>query len=55
MSALARALAEGRPGARAVLVASIDGEDPSASELAPALLAAGFVATSRGFHRRVGP
>jgi ATP-dependent Lhr-like helicase len=53
--ALARGLTRATgPGAksRAVLLARIDGEDPSSSPLAAHLRAAGFTATSRGFHRR---
>jgi hypothetical protein len=38
---------------RALLLDQIDGGTPSVSPLAPHLIANGFVATSRGFLRRV--
>ena len=50
---LRRATGEGK-NARAVLLKRVDGEDPASSVIAPQLLAGGFVATSRGLHRRAG-
>lgn len=56
IAALVRGLADasgrGR-NARAVLLKRVDGGDPAESVLAEPLRAAGFSATSRGFHRRV--
>jgi ATP-dependent helicase Lhr and Lhr-like helicase len=56
IAALARGLTSAVSGskARAVLIKTIDGEDPFSSELAEHLREAGFSPTSRGFHRRVG-
>jgi ATP-dependent Lhr-like helicase len=49
-SALARLVESGRRGA--LLVAKVDGEDPSRSSLAPFLHEAGFLAGSRGYLKR---
>ncbi|HEY6066806.1 MAG TPA: DEAD/DEAH box helicase, partial [Thermoanaerobaculia bacterium] len=40
---------------RVLLVAKVDGEDPSGSPLAPRLREAGFLAGSRGFLKRMPP
>jgi ATP-dependent Lhr-like helicase len=52
-SALAGIVESGRR--RALLVAKVDGEDPSRSALAPFLQDAGFLAGSRGFLKRMPP
>jgi ATP-dependent Lhr-like helicase len=51
VDALARLVESGRR--RAVLVSKIDGRDPRESPLAPHLVAAGFLAGSRGYLKRI--